>query len=245
VTLALALALAGALLGAIAGSFIATLCLRWPKGVQASSGRSRCDGCGRALAPLELVPLLSGLVARGRCRSCGAPIDPLHWRVELAAAAVGAAAMLVSPDLRGAALTLFGWLLLPLAILDARHFWLPDRLTTALAVAGLLAGGALSGAPLPHRLIGGAVGFGALALIAWGYRRLRSRDGLGGGDPKLLGAIGLWTGWAALPAILVIASLAGLALALLRRHGPGEAVPFGSLLALGGWLWAAVSLLVR
>ncbi|HYI42846.1 MAG TPA: prepilin peptidase, partial [Sphingomicrobium sp.] len=106
------IALAGAVLGAIVGSYVATLCLRWPRGAQASTGRSRCDACGRTLEPLELVPVLSALAARGRCRSCGARIDRFHLRVELAAAAIGALALLISPDLRGAALALFGWLLL-------------------------------------------------------------------------------------------------------------------------------------
>lgn len=240
----LILTLAGAVAGAIAGSYIATLCLRWPRGAQASTGRSRCDGCGKALSPLELVPVASALASRGKCRSCGAKIDPFHWQVELAAAAIGAAALLVSPDPNGGALALLGWLLLPLAILDARHFWLPDRLTGALAAGGLVAGDLLSGVPLVHRLIGGAAGYCALALLAALYRRLRSREGLGGGDAKLLGAIGLWTGWAALPAILVVASLLGLALAALRRHGPSDAVAFGTLIAIAVWFWALTMLLV-
>lgn len=239
-----AFALAGAVLGAIVGSYVATLCLRWPRDEQATAGRSKCDCCGRALAPFELVPIASALVARGRCRSCGAAIDPFHWQVELAAAAIGGFALVLSPDLSGAALALFGWLLLALAILDARHFWLPDRLTAALAVAGLAAGGLLSGVPLVHRMIGGLVGYCALAALAWGYKRLRSREGLGGGDPKLMGAIGLWAGWAALPAILLVASLLGLLLAAFRRHGPSNAVPFGALLAIAAGLWATAMLLV-
>lgn len=241
--MSVALALLGAMLGAIIGSFIATLCVRWPRGEQAAAGRSRCDGCGRPLAPAELVPIASSLVARGRCRTCGARIDPFHLKVELAAAAIGAIALTIAPDPRGAALALFCWLLLAPAILDARCYWLPDRLTAILAVAGLAAGGLLSGVPILHRLIGGAAGFCALALVAQGYRRLRSREGLGQGDAKLLGAIGLWTGWAALPVIVVIASLVGLVVAAFERRGPMHPVAFGGLLALGAAAWAAAMLL--
>ncbi|HUE78651.1 MAG TPA: A24 family peptidase [Sphingomicrobium sp.] len=238
-----ALAVAGALIGAIVGSFIATLCIRWPRGEQATAGRSKCDGCGRPLAAFELVPIASGLLARGKCRTCGAPIDPFHMKVELAAAAIGATALAIAPDLRGAALALFCWLLLAPAILDARHHWLPDRLTAALAIAGLAAGGLLSGVPLLHRLIGGVAGFCFLALLAIGYRRARGREGLGAGDAKLLGAIGLWTGWAALPAILLIASVTGLASAAVERRGRLEAVAFGSLLAFAAAIWSVAVLL--
>lgn len=237
----LLLALAGAVAGAIVGSFIATLCLRLPTGRGAMLGRSSCDGCDRALGPAELVPLVSAALSRGRCRTCGAPIDPLHWRVEAAAAAIGGGAIALSPTASGAALAVLGWLLLAPAILDARHHWLPDRLTLALALAGLALGGLLDAVPLVDRLIGGVAGFAALALLATGYRLVRNRQGLGGGDPKLLGAIGLWTGWAALPAILLIGSLAGLAAALVTRRGPLERIAFGPLLALGAGTWSAVA----
>jgi leader peptidase (prepilin peptidase)/N-methyltransferase len=223
---------------------VATLCLRWPAGEQVTRGRSRCDGCGRALGPLELVPVVSALASDGRCRTCGAAIDRFHLWVELGAAAIGGVALALSPDASGAALALFGWLLLPLAILDARHLWLPDRLTLLLAVAGLLVGGFLLGVALPQRLIGGGAGFVALWLIGRGYRAVRGREGLGAGDPKLLGAIGLWMGWAALPAVLLGASLIGLVFAVARGRGASSMVAFGTLLAAGAMLCAAAALQV-
>jgi leader peptidase (prepilin peptidase)/N-methyltransferase len=193
---------------------------------------------------MELVPIASGLAAGGRCRSCRAPIDPLHLEVELAAAAIGAAALAIAPGASGATLALFGWLLLAPAVLDARHHWLPDQLTAAVAIGGLVAGGFLSGTPLLHRLIGGAAGFAVLALLARAYSAARGREGLGGGDPKLLGAVGLWTGWAALPMILLIASLAGLLSAAIARRGPTDAVAFGTLIAIGATLWLAAVLIL-
>lgn len=229
-----------ALLGAVIGSFLATVALRWPAGRSALRGRSACDGCGRTLGAHELVPLASALIQRGRCRSCGAAIDPLHWQVEAAAAAIGAAAGLVAagPDaLAGAA---FGWLLLLLAAIDAREYWLPDPITALLVAAGLAAG--LAGVPpsLADRLIGGAAGFAALWLVAFGYRRLRGREGLGGGDPKLFGAIGLWLGWQMLPMVLLGAALVGLAVAALaamrgRDIGWASALPFGTFLAIAAY----------
>lgn len=234
------LALLGAAAGAIVGSFIATLVQRWGRGEGASSGRSRCDGCGRVLRAAELVPLVSAAVNRGRCRTCGARIDPLHWQVEAAAALIGAAALWLAPSAAGAALALLAWVLLPLALLDWRHFWLPDRLTLVLAAAGLGIGGFLGVASLADRLIGGVAGYAVLAGLALVYRCLRGREGLGGGDPKLLSAIGLWLGWAALPFVLLLAALIGLAAALPGGLQASRRLPFGTMLGVAAWLVAAL-----
>lgn len=220
-----------AVIGLILGSFIATLVLRWPAG-RSVLGRSRCDGCQRPLGAMDLVPLLSAFGLRGRCRRCDAPIDRFHTHVEVGAALIGGLALAFLPGTAGWLWALFGWLLLPLALLDARHFWLPDRLNAVLAVAGLLLAGPLLGASLLDRWIGAVGGGAALALIAWGYRRARGGDGMGGGDPKLVAAIGCWLGWQALPLVLLLASLGGVVWALIgqqKRDQPlaQRPVPFG------------------
>jgi leader peptidase (prepilin peptidase) / N-methyltransferase len=237
------------LLGLIIGSFVATLALRWPAGRSVIGGRSACDGCGRTLAPVELVPLVSALASRGRCRTCGAPISPVHWWVELACGVVGVLAGWAAPGLAGVAGAAFGWMLVALAALDFLAWWLPDAITLPLAVAGLAGGAAALDPPLADRAVGGAGGFALLWLVGWGYRRLRGRAGLGGGDPKLLGAIGCWLGWRLLPAVLVIAAALGLGAALVMRVG-GRPVdrttplPFGALLAAAAYpAWLAMVLL--
>lgn len=228
-------AAAGAVLGLAVGSFVATLVARWGTG-QSIGGRSRCDGCARPLTPLELVPLLGFALGDGRCRTCGAAIDPAFPATEAAAAAIGATALALAPSAGGLAGAAFGWTLLALALLDARHLWLPDRLTLLLLAAGLAAG-ALGLAPaLADRAIGAAVGLAALALIASAYARLRGRDGLGMGDVKLLGAIGAWLGWQPLPLVVTGAAALGLvvvALRLLRGAAvrATDRLPFGTLLA--------------
>ncbi len=227
-------------LGAIIGSFVAALVTRWPDGRSVMQGRSACDGCGRTLRAVELAPLLSALVLRGRCKGCGVAISPVHWRIELAGLMIGLAAGLVAPGPVGIAGAVFGWLLLALASLDLVAFWLPDRLTILLAATGLV-GAALGIDPLlQERLIGGLAGFGALWLVAFGYRHLRGRDGMGGGDPKLFGAIGLWLGWQMLPAVLLIASMIGLGVVLAallkgRSMAADTALPFGALLAIAAY----------
>ena len=227
-------------LGAIIGSFVAALVTRWPDGRSVMQGRSACDACGTTLRAVDLAPLLSALVLQGRCRSCRAPISPVHWRIELAGLAIGVAAGLVVPGPIGIAGAVFGWLLLALASLDLVAFWLPDRLTLLLAAIGLASGALGIDPPLPERLIGGIAGFGTLWLVAFGYRRIRGRDGMGGGDPKLFGAIGLWLGWQMLPAVLLIASMIGLGVVLAahlkgRSMAADTALPFGALLAIAGY----------
>ncbi|MGE0179822.1 MAG: A24 family peptidase [Sphingomonas sp.] len=234
---------AGALIGAIAGSFLATILIRWPQGRGALGGRSACDGCGRPLGARDLVPILSFLLARGRCRACGARIDAAHPGMELAAATVGAAAFVALPMPVAAVSAGFGWWLLLLLALDAEHQWLPDRLTLPLIPIGLAIGWAGIGPPLLDRAIGAAAGGGVLWLIGRAYRALRSREGLGAGDPKLLAGIGAWLGWMQLPFVLLGAGLVGLA-AILWMYAQGREVaattrlPLGAFLALAAWpLW--------
>ena len=236
------LIVAAAVLGAIFGSFIATLVVRWPKDQSVARGRSACDGCGAPVAAARLIPILSFVAQRGRAACCGASIDRVHPVAELLAAAIGAASVAVAPDLLAAASgAVFGWLLLTLALLDAREGWLPDRLTLPLALAGLAEGLAKIPPGLTDRLIGGAVGFLAFAAVRHGYRLLRHREGMGGGDVKLFGAIGLWLGWQMLPLVVFAAALVGIAWSLtaLVRGGTVTAtssVRFGVFLALAGWL---------
>lgn len=227
-------------LGAIVGSFVATLAIRWPEGESVMRGRSRCDGCDRTLAARDLVPLLSAAVLRGRCRTCDHAIDPRHWRIEAIAAVIGIAAGLASPDPIALVGACFGWLLLALGALDVAALWLPDRLTAVLAGSGIAAGLIGVGPAMTDRLIGGVAGFAGLWAVAAIYRRVRGRDGMGGGDPKLFGAIGLWLGWALLPAVLLIACLVGLAVVLLaavrgRAMAADTALPLGALLAIAAY----------
>jgi leader peptidase (prepilin peptidase)/N-methyltransferase len=232
--------LAGLLLGALAGSFLGTLVLRWSEGDSVMRGRSRCDGCGSPLWPRDLVPLASYGIARGRCRRCGAPIRPLHPAVEAGCAGIGAVALWLHPDLAGLAGALLGWLLLTLAVLDARHFWLPDALTLPLGAAGLASGVAGLAPSWNDRLIGAGAGFLLLAAVRHGFRWMRRRDGLGAGDPKLFACLGAWLGLAPLPGVLCGAALVGIAWALAqqargRTLSRTTELPFGTMLAIAGW----------
>ena len=230
----------GVLLGVVIGSFVATIIIRWPQGRSVTSGRSHCDGCHHVLSARELVPLISFALQKGRCRYCGVSINPRHAYVELGCAAIGGIALAVSPDLAGFAGAAFGWTLLALAVLDAEHFWLPDLLVLPLGVVGLAVGAAGIGVELNDRIIGALAGFLSLEAIRITYRLTRGREGLGGGDPKLLGAIGAWLGWQVLPFVVLGASGIGL-LWVVSKMLRGAAVsasdriPLGTLLAVAAF----------
>jgi len=233
------------------GSFLGVLIRRLPAGRPVALARSECEHCRTPLGVRDLLPIASYLLARGRCRHCGAPIAPFHLWIELAALAVAAGAAAAAYGRgEGAAWLwgscLLGWVLLALAIVDLQTWRLPDLLTLPLLLAGLAVGAWLTPDELLDHLLGAIFGWGLLAGLALAYRALRGRDGLGGGDAKLLGAGGAWIGAAALPVILLAASamtlLGAILRASLRRErgmlAGGMAVPFGPGLAASIWiLW--------
>ncbi|MFN3726103.1 MAG: prepilin peptidase [Allosphingosinicella sp.] len=239
--------LAGGALGAIVGSFVAALVMRWPRGESVVGGRSRCDSCGGTLRAGELVPVLSYLMQFGRCRRCGVRIDPKHPAIELAGALIGVVSVLAHPLPLALVTAGFAWWLLAVAAIDAEEQWLPDALTLPLVPLGLLAAWAGLGPPLLDRALGAVVGGLGLALLAWIYRALRGREGMGGGDPKLLAGIGAWLGVLQLPFVLLGAGLVGIvaALAMTARGqavGAATRLPLGSLMAVAAWpLWILVA----
>lgn len=201
---------------------------------------------GWTLPVLTLAMALPvGLVlARASVALPGGAARPGRQRIlllMLAALLLALWAALAVPGPRGVIGALLGWQLLLLAVLDGEHFWLPRPLTILLLLSGLGATAAESPGLLPAHLLGAAIGFAALAVIAFAYRRWRGQDGLGGGDAWLLAGGGAWTGWYGLPSILVLGSLMGLLIAALpaargKPVGGAQQIPFGVGLAVGIWL---------
>jgi leader peptidase (prepilin peptidase)/N-methyltransferase len=230
------------LLAPFIGSFLGVLIRRLPRHRPVGLVRSECESCGRVLGADEMVPIASYLALGGRCRVCRAPIARFHIAVELAAVGVAAWAASAESDPRRLwAGCVLGWMLLALAWIDGEHMLLPDALTLPLILLGLAATWILYPERMPAHALGAAVGYLAFLGIALAYRGVRRREGLGQGDAKLLAAAGAWVGWAALPALVLLAALAGLGAALLaalggRRLHAGAALPFGPFLAAALWL---------
>lgn len=242
------LATIGTILGAIVGSFLGTVAARLPQGGSVLLAPSACDACRSRLRSFELIPILSWFVQCGRCRHCGARIGGDQLLAELGGALVGAVALgwCLGEGLGWAiAAMVLGWQLLLLALLDARHLWLPRRLVHLLAGSGLVFASwqAWALGDRWHLALTVAMAAGSamlLAAIAWLYRHFRGREGLGRGDPPLLGAIGLWVGGVVVFDVLLGASLLGLAWAVVlaargRRIDAGTALPFGTFMALTAW----------
>ncbi len=220
------------------GSFVATFATRWPEGRSILTGRSACRSCAKRIDARDLVPVLSWLLLRGRCRHCHHPFGRGYLISELAAFGIALWAATAFSGLDLAMVCLLGWALLALALIDLRTMLLPDVLTLAVLSLGL-AVAAMQGA-LAEGLAGAAVGFAVFALLAAGYRAWRGRDGLGMGDAKLLAAAGAWVGWSGLPGIVLMASVAALAVALplaLRSDGGvSREIAFGPYLAAAIWI---------
>jgi leader peptidase (prepilin peptidase)/N-methyltransferase len=232
--MALAIALA-AVGGLIVGSFLNVVAYRLPRGESLVHPRSRCPSCATQLRALDNIPVVSWLALRGRCHHCGAPVSARYPLVELTTGALYAAVVATQDD--GARIIL-GLLLVtalvPITLIDLDHRIIPNRITGPAAIVALVVIAALDTDFLLEAVISAVAGGGFFFIAAVLYPR-----GMGMGDVKLAGVLGLYLGRAVAPAIL-IALVAGVILgaAIIARKGAVEgrktAVPFGPFLALGG-----------
>jgi leader peptidase (prepilin peptidase)/N-methyltransferase len=221
-------------LGAIVGSFLNVVTYRLPRHESLITPASHCPGCGAPVKPYDNIPILSWLLLRGHCRSCSQPISPRYPLVEALTAALCVGAVLVHDTAAGIALSIALILIVvPSALIDLEHRIIPNRITLLGAVAALALGLALDPAGEPERLIAGAAAGGFLLLAALAYP-----GGMGMGDVKLAGVMGLFLGASVAPALL-IALVTGVLLGALliarkgAQAGRKTAVPFGPFLALG------------
>jgi leader peptidase (prepilin peptidase)/N-methyltransferase len=223
-----------AVIGAIVGSFLNVVVWRLPRGESLVKPRSRCPACDKPIAPYDNVPIVSWLLLQGRCRNCGARISPRYPLTELITAAAFAGVVAVRGFDEGLVLELpFVAALIALAGIDYDHKLLPNRIVYPMAAYGVVATLLVDTDDLVENLIAGGGAFLFLMLAVLAYPR-----GMGMGDVKLAGAMGLYLGLSVIPAMLT-AFLTGsiVGLAIIAREGAAgrkKAVPFGVFLALGG-----------
>lgn len=229
-------------LGACLGSFANVVIYRMPKGESVVTPRSRCPGCGKAIAWYDNVPMVSWLLLRGRCRGCKTKIPFRYFLVEaLTAALFGGAFYYLGLNWTLLEYLIFFFGLVCCTFIDFDHMILPDEFTLSGIVIGLV-GAALN----PERtfwpaLIGVLIGGGFLWAMAYIYYLFTKQDGMGGGDIKLLAWIGAVLGWKAVPFVImssaIVGSIVGLILARKQKNGLKSAIPFGPYLALGAVLY--------
>jgi leader peptidase (prepilin peptidase)/N-methyltransferase len=230
----MALTLTTGLLGALIGSFLNVVAHRLPRSESLVTPASHCPSCDAPVRPWDNVPVISWLLLRGKCRSCGVRISPRYPLVELLTAVAFAAVVAVNGFDEDLLLELpFVAALIALAAIDLDHRLLPNKIVYPLAAYGVVATLLVDRADLAENLIAGAGAFTFLFLAVLAYPR-----GMGMGDVKLAGAMGIYLGLSVIPALL-IAFLAGsvVGLTMIAREGASarkKAVPFGVFLALGG-----------
>ena len=252
------------LLGLVAGSFINVVVSRLPRMLetawraecreilgQAHAGeparfdlvrpRSACPACGHRISARENIPVVSWVMLRGRCSACGWRIPIRYPIVEICGALVaGVAALHFGIGVAAAGACVLGWGLLAASAIDLEARLLPDSITMPLLWSGLAFNLLDTFAPLRDCVIGAMVGYVVLWAVYHGFKLLTGREGMGYGDFKLLALLGAWLGWQALPAILLLASLAGavagITLVARGRASRDTPLPFGPYLAAAGLL---------
>ena len=225
-------------LGAVVGSFLNVCIWRIPAGESIVSPPSRCPRCGTRIRAYDNVPILSYLLLRGRCRECRTRISVRYPAVE---ALTGAGFVLVAqqfgPTPHALAAVLFLAALITISFIDIDHQIIPDVISLPGIVVGLLLAVAGVGPSWRDSVLGILLGGGTLWAVAAGYQALTGREGMGGGDIKLLAMVGAFIGWRGVLVSLMIGSFSGAAvgIALMIARGTDSRlpIPFGPFLALG------------
>jgi leader peptidase (prepilin peptidase)/N-methyltransferase len=220
-------------LGLIIGSFLNVVAYRLPRGESIVKPRSRCTTCGTEVRAIDNIPIFSWLALRGRCHHCSAQISPRYPAVELVTGVVFTLVALArGPHLELLVDLPFAAMLIAVANIDIEFRIVPNRLLAPLAVWAVAASALVQPGKLPELLIAGAAAFTFLLVAALAYPA-----GMGMGDVKLAGVMGLYLGLSVAPAML-IAFLAGslVGVAMMLRDGRTarkKGVPFAPFLALG------------
>lgn len=226
------------LVGALIGSFLNVCIYRLPRHESVVWPGSHCPACSRPIAWYDNIPLVSYLFLVGRCRHCKVPI-PFRYPVVEALNVLGYVGLLwfFGPSWPAVAYGLLYSALLVVAGTDLSHKIIPNVVTFPGIVVGLLSAATILPLGLVNGLIGLLVGGGVLWILAWVSPYLFGKEGMGGGDIKLLAMIGAFLGWKpALMTILVgsfLGSLVGIALIAAQVIKREDYIPFGPFLVCG------------
>jgi len=230
------------LFGAAIGSFLNVCIYRLPQSLSLIHPRSMCPRCRAPIPFYDNIPILSYLVLHGKCRRCATSISPRYPVVELAAGLFAVAVFArhgVSWD--GFLVYVLVAALLVVTFIDIDHQVIPNIITYPGIIIGFGTSFFTGLVSYRESLLGIALGAGVLVIVASGYYLLTKKEGMGGGDVKLLAMIGAFLGWKAVIFTIFVGSavgtVLGVAVAVRTKKGRKTAVPFGPFLSLGAILY--------
>lgn len=227
--------------GAVVGSFLNVCICRLPENRSVVSPPSSCPQCGYRIRWYDNIPLISYMLLRGKCRSCRVPISFRYPLVEMLNGLLTLMLFIrFGPTLTFLALFALCSSLVAITFIDIDHQIIPD----VISLPGIAIGFAFSFfVPLgwKNSLIGLLAGGGSLLLVAYAYHFLTGKEGMGGGDIKLLAMMGAFLGWRSILFIVfsasVVGSIIGVSLMIARGRDSKLAIPFGPFLAFGAILY--------
>ena len=222
--------------GAVVGSFLNVCIFRLPKAESVVTPPSHCPHCNYQIRWYDNIPVFSYLLLKGKCRGCKAAISIQYPLVELLNGFLTAALFFrFGLSATFAALFIFCSALVVITFIDLEHQIIPDEISLPGIILGFVFSFILPWQNWLNSLIGILLGGGSLLLVAWGYEKLTGKEGMGGGDIKLLAMMGAFLGWKAVPFIIFVSSLAGsligISIMLIRKKDSKLAIPFGPYLA--------------
>ena len=231
------------IIGAAVGSFLNVVILRLPaEGESIVFPASRCPKCQQALQWYDNIPIISFLVLKKRCRYCEAPISWQYPLVELTMALLSVA-LLFKFGLTVALpiYFLFSGALLAVIVIDFYHQIIPDVISLPGIVIGFACSFVNPVVTWQQAGLGLLIGGGALYAVAAGYYLFTKREGMGGGDIKLLAMIGAFLGWQSLPFVIfgssVLGAIVGLGAMAKQKKGGKTMIPYGPFLSAAALLY--------
>lgn len=226
------------LLGALVGSFLNVCIKRLPQEESIVYPGSHCPRCGHPIRFYDNIPIVSYLLLQGRCRDCGRPIS-IQYPVVEAVTAVGSLFLFLRYGVSLSYLFYFAFFsaMVVVTVIDLYHQIIPDVISLPGIAVGLLGALVIPEITFWDSVIGFLLGGGSLFLVATGYQWLFKREGMGGGDVKLLAMIGAFLGWKAVILTILLSSLLGsvigIGVMLVKGKDLKYAIPFGPFLAAG------------
>lgn len=225
--------------GAVIGSFLNVCIYRLPEQQSIAKPLSQCPHCHHPIRFYDNIPLISYLILKGKCRDCG---EKISWRYPLVELITAILALFLFAKfyltINFLVFFIFTAVLIVITFIDLDHQIIPDLLTLPGIPIFFLLAVFVVGVPWMEAAIGLLIGGGVLFVIALGYEVITKREGMGGGDIKLLAMIGGFLGWKSLIFVLLFSSLLGavigVALMLIKKEDMKYAVPFGPFLSAAG-----------